>query len=127
VDTKIESRDGLLWITATGWVSLIEAAGILNHVSEEAVEHQLTRVLVDCSMLEGELSIADRYELGRKMANSAIKSHVTRIAFVGYPPLVNGFAALVASNRGAVAATFSDLDEAISWLRVHSRVDATTK
>jgi hypothetical protein len=126
VDTKIESRDGFLWITATGHVSLIEAAGILNYVCDEAVEHQLTRVLVDCSTLEGELSIADRYEFGCKMADSATESHLARIAFVGHPPLINGFAALVAYNRGTVAATFDDLDKAISWLRVHSRVDATT-
>ena len=40
-----------------------------------------------------------------------------KVATVGKPPLINGLAARVASNRGLVAETFSELQEAMDWLK----------
>ena len=39
-----------------------------------------------------------------------------KVAIVGKPPLINGFGALVASNRGVAAETFSDSAQATGWL-----------
>jgi hypothetical protein len=75
-------------------------------------------ILVDCSSVEGELSTLDRYELGRSVAEYCnSRSTTPKIATVGKLPLITGFAALVASNRALVAETFSELQEAIDWLK----------
>jgi hypothetical protein len=39
-----------------------------------------------------------------------------KIATVGEPPLIDGSAARVASNRELVAETFSELQKAIEWM-----------
>jgi len=38
------------------------------------------------------------------------------VATVGKPPVVDGFGALVAWNRGLVVKTFSESQEAMDWL-----------
>jgi hypothetical protein len=38
------------------------------------------------------------------------------VAVVGTPPVIDAFAALVASNRGVTTETFSDTNNAIAWL-----------
>jgi hypothetical protein len=74
-------------------------------------------ILADASAAEGKLSDMDRYQLGRSMAEYYIsKRLVFKVAIVGKPPLINGFGALVASNRGVATETFSDTAHATRWL-----------
>lgn len=80
------------------------------------------RILVDVSVAEGDLSCFDRYELGRTMADYYVsKSMAFKVATVGKPPLVDGFAALVASNRGVTAETLLDTTRAAEWLNRFGR------
>jgi len=39
------------------------------------------------------------------------------VAVIGKPPLVTGFGAQVASNRGLPSMTFSERQPALNWLR----------
>jgi hypothetical protein len=60
----------------------------------------------------------ERYELGRTMAEYCSSRSITpKVATVGKPPLINGFGARVAWNRGLVAETFLELQKATDWLK----------
>jgi hypothetical protein len=59
------------------------------------------------------------------MADYYITKRVSfTLAIVGNPPLVNGFAALVASNRGVTVTTFSDTRQAVEWLNHFGRSES---
>jgi hypothetical protein len=113
----VESRDGILFATAAGRVSLSDAISVFTKACDVS-EERVYRILVDCLSVEGELSDMERYELGRTMAEYCNSRSLTpRVATFGYPPLINGFAAQVAWNRGLVADTFSELQIAMDWLK----------
>jgi hypothetical protein len=112
-----ESREGLLWVTATGQISLSDALDMFKKTCDAAIERGLDRVLVDCSGAEGKLTVIERYELGHTLAKYASKKPLAlKMATIGPLPLIDGFAELVASNRGAIVATFRELHEAKAWL-----------
>ena len=115
MDLKVESEDGVLVATAAGRVSLSEAIDIFTKACDVAAERGLDLILVDCLSVEGELSTMERYELGRTMAKYCTSwSLNSKVATIGKLPLINGFAAQVASNRGLVAETFSELQKAMA-------------
>jgi hypothetical protein len=117
MELRVESREGVLWVTATGRVSLSEALRILKRTCDVAVERKLDRILVDASAVKGTLSTLERHQLGTSIAEYArTKPLVFKVASFGQPPVVDGFSALVASNRGVIAETFRELDKAIDWL-----------
>ncbi len=115
---KIESKEDYLLVTLAGQVSFSEAVVVLIKVRNVATERGFDKVLVDCLSLRGELSNFERYELGQALARHWLKglSGTPKIAIVGTPPTINGFGALVASNRGFLAETFSELPKALDWL-----------
>src|SRR5262245_46744832 len=115
---KIESKEDYLLVTLAGQVSFSEAVVVLIKVRTVATERGFDKVLVDCLSLRGELSNFERYELAQALARHWLNglSGTPRIAIVGTPPTINGFGALVASNRGFLAGTFSELPKALDWL-----------
>ena len=118
VDLKVESKDGVLVATAAGRVSLSEAISVFTKACDVAAERGFDQILVDCLLVEGELSTTERYELGRTMAEYCNSLSITpKIATVGKLPVIDGFAARVAWNRGLIAETFSELQKAIHWLK----------
>jgi len=46
-----------------------------------------------------------------------VTTGIPKVAFVGTPPAIDGFGAIVASNRGFLAKTFSELPKALDWLK----------
>ena len=118
MDLNVESEEGVLVATVAGWVSLSEAISVFTKACDVAAERGFDQILVDCLSVEGELSTMDRYELGRTVAEYCSSRSITpKVATVGKPSLINGFAARVAWNRGLVAETFSELQEAMNWLK----------
>src|SRR5262245_39550791 len=115
---KIESKEDYLLVTLAGQLSFSEAMVVLIKIRDVATERGFDKVLVDCLSLRGELSNFERYELGQTLAQHWLKgfSGTPKIAIVGPRPTINGFGALVASNRGFHAGTFSELPEALVWL-----------
>jgi len=116
--TKIESKEDYLEVTVAGQVSFSEATVVLTKVRDVATERGFDKVLVDCLSVSGQLSSFERYELGQILAEhwQTGLSGTPKIAIVGTPPTINGFGALVASNRGFLAKTFSELPKALDWL-----------
>jgi len=114
---NFEARDPVLVVTAAGEVSLEEALGVFKQSVDAAAERGLRLLVVDCLGVRGELSTLERFELGHTMSEyAAKKSPALKVATVGRPPLINGFAAQVAFNRGITAETFSDVEHALGWL-----------
>ena len=119
--TRIESKEDYLEVTLAGQVSFREAGVVLTKIRDVATERGFDKVLVDCLLLSGELSNFERYELAQILAEHWQKglSGTPKIAIVGTPPTIHGFGALVASNRGFLAKTFSELPKALDWLNRH--------
>lgn len=114
----LNAEDGILVANAVGRASLREATNVFTDACDAAAERGLDRILIDCLLVEGQLSSMERYELGRTVAEYCRKRSTSpQVAVVGKPPLVDGFAARVASNRGLGVETFSESPEAMDWLR----------
>jgi len=127
---KIESKEDYLLVTLAGQLTYSEATVVLIKIRDVATQMGFDRVLVDCLSLSGELSSFERYKLGQILAQHWQKglSGTPKIAIVGTPPTINGFGALVASNRGFPAKTFSELPKALDWLnRIDSKMNRKTK
>jgi hypothetical protein len=91
MELKIESQEGFLLATASGRVSLTEAVEHLKAVCDMAKERGFGRILVDCFGVEGELSVLERYELGKTIADYCLSRSMTpKIATIGKPPTING-------------------------------------
>jgi hypothetical protein len=70
----------------------------------------------------GELSVMNLYAIGKAMAEYCLsKSIHAKLAVIGKPPIVTGFGAEVASNRGLTSKTFSESQSALNWLRAFGR------
>jgi len=127
---KIELQEDYLIATVAGQLSTSDAFVLLTKIRDAATEKGLDKVLVDCSSVRGELSSLERYELGKILAEHWIKGWpgLPKVAFVGTPPAIDGFGALVASNRGFfLAEIFSELPKAVDWLKFSSDTpDLTT-
>jgi hypothetical protein len=117
MDLKLEPREGLLLATATGQVSLSETVEFGKNICDSAEERGLRKVLLDCRALEGELSVTERFILGKTIAEYCVaRSIAAKVAIIGNPPTVTGLAAEVARNRGMLVAVFSERQSALDWL-----------
>src|SRR5262245_8969640 len=120
---QLELQDDYLIATVEGQLSVSEAFVLLTKIRDAATEKGLDKVLVDLSSVRGELSSRERYELGKILAEHWVKGWpgLPKVALVGTPPAIDGFGALVASNRGFfLAETFSELPKALDWLKFSS-------
>jgi hypothetical protein len=69
------------------------------------------------SRWRGELSVTERYILGKTIVESCVTGSIAvKVAVIGNPPTVTGLGAQVAWNRGMLVETFSDRQEAMDWL-----------
>jgi hypothetical protein len=119
MDFTIESRNGLLSVTATGSGSVNDAVAIYKKAFDGAVKIGTHLILADCSAVTSVLSGLERYNLGSISAEYAHRfkeSMAFKVAVVGIPPVIDGFAALVAFNRGVTTETFSETTNAVEWL-----------
>ena len=112
-----KSEGGLLLANVSGSLSLDESLRLLKQVCDTAAEEQVNKILVNCLSVDGELSTFERYGLGVETAAYFHQHLMTvRLAFVGKPPAMNGFAVLVGRNRGIATELFSTPEDALSWL-----------
>jgi hypothetical protein len=114
-------QDGFLLATAAGQVSIGEVLRVFKNVIDTATERGIDKILIDFLTVTGRLSDIDRYRIGKAMAEYCRnKSIHPRVAVIGKPPIVTGFGAEVASNRGLTSMTFSESQAALNWLRIVS-------
>jgi hypothetical protein len=117
VDYEIESRDDYLGVIVSGPVSLSVTLVMFQKVFAVCVERGLTKILFDCLAVEDVLPLLPRYELGKAMAEYGLSQSTTlKVAVVGVAPVISGFGAQVAWNRGLVVEVFSERQAALDWL-----------
>jgi hypothetical protein len=114
---KLASQDDVLVATATGRVSVQAVLRVFKNVIDTATERGFDKILIDFLVVAGELAVMDLYEIGKAVAEHCeSKSISPKVALIGKPPLVTGFGAEVASNRGLTSMTFSERQPALNWL-----------
>jgi hypothetical protein len=122
MDLKLKLQDRVLVAELTGRMTLREAVKASMLACSGAAERNCSAILLDASAVVGELSIYERHELGRTVADYCmLRGWSYKLAVVGSPPAVTGVGALVASNRGLVTQRFSDRQEALEWLNATAR------
>jgi hypothetical protein len=113
----IEVRGGLLLVAFHGTVSFDGSLSVLKRVLDRACKERLSRILIDARPVDGVLSTFERYELGKQTADYIKERRMNpRVAFVGEPPVVDGFGVRVAQNLGITVDLFFTRQEALSWL-----------
>jgi hypothetical protein len=118
----LAQQENYLLAVASGRLSFHQALAQFFSMQFIANSKGLERILVDATASEGDMTDAEREELGMKVAQySATLSGTTRIAIVGQPPVITGIGAAVARAYGLPCETFSDRREALKWLSDSSR------
>jgi hypothetical protein len=121
MQVTLAAQDDFLLATAKGQVSRKEVLCVFRKVVDTAAERGFEKILIDFLAVTGGLGVMDLYEIGKSMAEYCVnKSLYPKVALIGKPPLVTGFGAEVASNRGLTSKTFSERQPAANWLRAFS-------
>ena len=111
-------RDGFLLATATGKVSFESADESCRDMLNLAARLGLRKILFDCLAVQGDLSIEERFELGKNIAEYCqSKLNVPAVALIGKPPSVTGYGATVATKHGMPVEMFSDRQRGLEWLK----------
>src|SRR5512142_2056757 len=116
MNVTFKLREGVLWATVSGSVSLVESVKTFQQACDEAIGEGSMQVLIDYSAVRGELYPVERYELGRASAEYFLcRSPDFKLAIVGHPPVIDGFVALIAVNRILTSAIFHEIEPAVEW------------
>ena len=113
------NTDGeLLMAVARGTVSFDATWQVLKQICDTALEKNLTRIIVDALRAQGVATTIERYMLGTRLVTYCGEHKLwPRLAFIGEPPVVDGFGVLVAKNRGLDTERFPNWKEALDWVR----------
>lgn len=128
IDVEIQQKEGFLNVRVTGRFSLAEANDGLIRIFEAVARHGATRVLVDCSDLQGSITTMENFAhatFGAEMMDEFSElgvSRTTRFAYVTVGAFSDPrkFAETVAVNRGLDVRTFDNVDDALQWLEFDS-------
>lgn len=101
-------------LTATGQYTLEGVFNLLDHVKTEADKAAKELVLIDSREIEGNMTEADRFFAGRRLAESfgpRLKTAVLLPAFK-----ITKLGEAVAVSRGARVLVTDSEEEALNWL-----------
>lgn len=108
----------LLLAVVRGTVASEAIWQVLKQICDTALQKELTRILVDAFAAQGVVTTIERYTLGVKLVTYCGEHKLwPRLAFIGVPPVIDGFGILVAKNRGLVTERFPNRKEALEWVR----------
>jgi hypothetical protein len=114
---RLAQQENYLLAVASGRLSFHQVLAQFFSMQLIANSKGLEKILVDATEVEGDITDAEREELGMKVAQySATLRGTTRIAIVGRPPAITGIGAAVARGFGLPCETFRDRREALKWL-----------
>lgn len=128
MEVKFDPRADCVLATFAGPFSIADLLAAFRKTYEAATDRGLGLILIDCCELDGTLTTHERFKLAESAAAywssksarmnwlGAAANSRPKIAIVGRAPLVDGFGALAASNRGVNAKAFSELPHALGWL-----------
>src|SRR5262245_54108811 len=101
LQVDLDTHGELLLAVVRGRVSFEAIWQVLKQICDVASQEKLTRILIDALEAQGVTTTTDRYTLGVKLVAYCGEHKLwPRLAFIGQPPVVDGFGVLVAKNRG---------------------------
>jgi len=119
IQTKV--KEDYLHVRCKGTYTKGALLELVDQVLDRMEQENLRKALVDITELGGTPpTILERYEIGEVLAKKqGNRTIVTKIAAIGKEPIVdpNRFAETVAVNRGAFLKVFTNVTEAMDWLR----------
>ena len=121
MEVKFDSRTDCVFASITGPIAPERLLPIFCKIIDTAIERGLGLILVDFSASSGALATSERFNIAESAAAYFLSKSRTirpKIAIVGKAPLIDGFGAMVASNRGMNAKAFSDVSQALDWLGI---------
>jgi CheY-like chemotaxis protein len=122
LQVDLDTDGDLLLVVASGTMSFDATWQVLKQICDTALEKNLTRIIVDALQAQGVATTFDRYRLGVKLVTYCGEHKLwPRLAFIGKPPVVDGFGILVARNRGLDAERFPNWKEGLDWVRAASK------
>src|SRR5215813_5126019 len=103
LQVELDTDGDLLLAVVRGTVSSDVIWPVLKQICDTALQKGLVRILVDTLGVQGGITTIDRYTLGVELiAYCGDHKFSPRLAFIGQPPVTDGFGVLVAKNRGLV-------------------------
>jgi hypothetical protein len=117
VQIQIEEMPGYLAVSFTG--SINEAWRKFALIAGHCKRANKNKLLLDFTETYGDLSLVDRYVLGDK-AEIFMLFKLVKVAAVGRPEQFDsrGFGEVVARNRWVSVRTFTNVEDAKSWLLI---------
>src|SRR5262245_57989433 len=107
LQVDLDTDGELLLAVVRGTVSFDSIWQVLKQICDTALQKSLNRILVDALGVQGVATTTDRYTVGVKFVTYCGEHKFwPRLAFVGQPPVVDGFGVLVARNRGLAVESF---------------------
>jgi hypothetical protein len=128
ISFNIESKLSYLLVSCAGTYDGLSALDIYQQIFRTAADQSLSRILIDCRKVKGDISVLERYITSKYVAELCLKYITTirfKISLVGEEPPVDPerFGETVARNRGVDVLVTTDLAEAYSWLGIESTSD----
>lgn len=109
-----ENRGTYLLVEKFDKYSLKSLLSCIQNIKEECELESLNKALVDISKMQGNVSILDRFQLGKEIAK--VLGHKIKLAVVSNANHINYLGENSAVNRGARMKMFTDVKNAIEWL-----------
>ena len=103
-----------LRVTTVGEYAFDELFGLLDRIRDEASRAGRRRILVDSLQLMGALSEAERFQGGKRIAETF--GPETKIAWLMQDQNITKLGEMAAVNRGAKLLVVSSESEALEWL-----------
>src|SRR5262245_11060780 len=118
LQVALDTDEDLLLAVVNGTMSFDAAWQVMKEICDTAFQKQLTRILVDTLGVQGVTTTIDRYTLGVKLVTYCVEHKLRlKLAFIGQPPVLDGFGITVARNRGLDTKVFLDRESAVQWVR----------
>lgn len=118
-ETTIETRDGYLFVTASGSVTEENLVSLGYQLHRECTQHDVRAVILDCMNMHGALSSGDLYFVSEKYTQ-AVGTDI-RVAYINPPeswsPSDDYFSRSMVHSRGGKLELFDSEAEAVRWLK----------
>jgi hypothetical protein len=119
-DLTIEEKDDVLWVTATGTRSTETILAMSKDILAACAEKKVKKVLIDVRAMEGRLRIMEAYDIvNQSFVKMRDRRVITQAALVDLKEFEHDYRFFenVAVNRYFNLRIFSELDEAVKWLK----------
>jgi hypothetical protein len=114
---EIQDKQDYIHATYSGVFSVEASKRVIDKLIQAGSGNAQYKVLLDCRSMTGALPVFDRYQVVSYGVNMVGK--VSRFALVRKkePGPIDLFTETVARNRGINMKIFTDIDQALDWLK----------